>query len=178
MLKREITYKDLDDQEVKETFYFNLTKTEILDMELEHGQGGLDAWIRRIVRTDDHAGLVAEFKKIILASYGERSPDGKKFIKSDELKRDFAQSMAYDQLFFELATSDEKASEFLIAILPAEIQEEAKRLAGLPQPNIQPAENLRRTETVELSQPTMAPPAPPATEPMPNDGTGGKLGGW
>lgn len=171
MLKRDITYRDLDDQQVTETFYFNLTKTEILEMELEHGGGGLAEWIKRVVKTEDHAALVAEFKKIILKAYGQRDPEGKRFIKTDEMRANFAQTMAYDALFFELATSDTAAADFLIGIIPAEIREEAQRLSTLPQPNIRPAEEIRNTETVELPQPQMAPPAPPTEE------TGSK-GGW
>lgn len=151
MLKRDITYKDLDDEEVTETFYFNLTKTEILDMEVESGNGGLEEWYRRIVKTQDRQALVDEFKKIILKSYGERSPDGKRFIKTDEngqpLSTAFAQTMAYDQLFFEMATDEQVAADFLLGILPAEVRAEAERLGKL---------NPASTTTVELPQP----PAP------------------
>src|SRR5688500_15565617 len=102
MLKRDITYKDLDDQEVTDTFYFNMTKTELLEMDLGKGEGGMDAWLRKIIDTRDNAGLFGEFKRIILAAYGERSPDGKRFIKSDEAREAFAQSMACDALVFEM----------------------------------------------------------------------------
>lgn len=173
MLKRDITYEDLDGNKITETFYFNLTKTEIVDMEVEH-QEGLDAWFRRIVRIEDRKALIGEFKKIILASYGERDPLGKRFIKNEEMRTAFTQSMAYDQLFFEMATDDGAATAFLMGILPADVRAEAERLEQLQPPNIRPAEDIRaeKTKIVDLPPP---PPSPPQ-EAVESQNTGPKLG--
>lgn len=183
MLKRDITYEDLDGTKVTDTFYFNMTKTEILAWEVEHEEG-LDEWFKRIVRMEDRKALVGEFKSIILKAYGERADDNKRFVKSDELRERFAQTMAFDQLFFELATDDEAAATFLIGIMPAEVQAEAKRLeaeGALPRPNIRPAEEIRaekeaareasKVDVVELPQPTPTTEVPPPpSHPQPETG--------
>ena len=152
MLKRDITYRNFDDQEVTETFYFNLTKTEILNLELEHGRGGLEEFIKNITKTEDNHRLMKEFQRIVLMAYGVKSEDGKRFMKSDELRDDFAHSAAFDELIIEMLTSDTSAAEFMKGVLPSDVRAEADRLEQLPRPNIQPAENLRKTEVVELPQ--------------------------
>ena len=123
MLKRDITYEDFDGEKTTETFYFNLTKSEIVELEVAY-DGGLQAALLRIVKTNDRKNLVAEFKKIILLSYGQKSEDGKRFIKSDELREGFSQTAAFDALFIELATNDDAAATFLKGIVPKEFSQE------------------------------------------------------
>lgn len=117
MLKKTMTYTDFDGNQRTEDFYFNLTKAEC--MELEMGTtGGLTQMINKISAEQDSVKIVELFKKILLMAYGEKSPDGKKFIKSKELSEAFAQTNAYSDLFMELATEDGKAAEFINAIIP------------------------------------------------------------
>lgn len=120
MLKRQITYTDFNDQEVTDTFYFNISKNELIELEVEY-KGGFTALIERITETMDPKRLVDEFKRIILLAYGEKSEDGKRFIKSDELRAEFETHAAYQTLFTELATSDGAAAEFIAAVLPADM---------------------------------------------------------
>ena len=117
MLKKTITYVDYDGKERIEDFYFNLTKAEITEMELSE-EGGLIKTIERVVAEEDGAKIIEIFKDLILKSYGEKSLDGKRFIKSDKLKEEFSQTEAYSELFMELATNEEKASEFVNGIIP------------------------------------------------------------
>lgn len=131
MLKREITYEDFDGKTTTETFYFNLTKTEIVGLEVGH-EGGLEAAVRRIVQTNDNKSLLREFQNIILAAYGIRSEDGKRFIKSDELRLEFEQTAAFDALFMELMTDEGKAAVFIRGVLPADLASEiAKSQPGM-----------------------------------------------
>ncbi len=123
MLKRDVTYEDFDGEKATETFYFNLTKSEIVELEVAY-DGGLQAALLRIVKTNDRKNLVAEFKKIILLSYGQKSEDGKRFIKSDDLREAFSQTAAFDALFIELATNDDAAATFLKGIVPKEFSQE------------------------------------------------------
>lgn len=120
MLKREITYEDFDGNQVTDTLYFNLTKSELVSLEAEY-DGGLYASIKRIMEANDQKSLIEEFKKIILISYGQKSEDGKRFIKSDDMRTEFSQSAAYDALFMELATSDTLAAEFMTGIIPRDM---------------------------------------------------------
>jgi hypothetical protein len=117
MLKRDITYEDFDGESVTESFYFNLTKTELIELEVGY-KDGLEAAMQRIVKTEDRQALIAEFQRIILLSYGVKSDDGRRFMKSDQLREEFTQTPAYDALFIELATDDKAAATFIQGILP------------------------------------------------------------
>ena len=117
MLKKTITYTDYNGVERKEDFYFNLTKAEIMEMEMSIS-GGLTEMINRIVAAQDAPAIVKIFKELVLKAYGIKSPDGKRFIKSEELATEFAQTEAYSQLFMELATDADAASAFVNGIVP------------------------------------------------------------
>lgn len=118
MLKKEITYTDFDGNERKETFFFNISKAEVLEMETGV-VGGMTQMLSKIVESQDNKKIVETFKEIILKAYGEKSPDGKRFIKSPELSAAFSQTEAYSELFMELATDDGAAVAFINGILPA-----------------------------------------------------------
>lgn len=119
MLKKTITYTDYNGVERTEDFYFNLTKAEILEMELST-EGGLQQTIEKIIAAKDLPSLSKYFKKIILMSYGEKSPDGKRFIKNEQLSSEFSQTEAFSQLYVNLATDDVAAADFVNGIIPAE----------------------------------------------------------
>lgn len=120
MLKKTITYETFDGKEMTEDFYFNLTKTEIMEMEMSES-GGLSETLKKIVAEDDKAKIIAMFKDIILKAYGEKSPDGKRFIKSEEQSKAFSQTGAYDELFMSLTTDAEAASAFINGLLPKDL---------------------------------------------------------
>ena len=117
MLKKTIAYKDYDNNERVEDFYFNLSKAEILEM--EYGTtGGMTKIIEQMVATQDTARIMKMFKEIIMRSYGEKSLDGKRFIKSPELAEAFIQTEAYSNLFMELIQDPEKFAQFIKAVIP------------------------------------------------------------
>ena len=117
MLKKTITYNDYNGNERTEDFYFNLTKAEIMEMELGT-TGGLAEMLTRIVAAQDAPAIIKMFKDIVLKAYGEKSPDGKRFIKSEELSTAFSQTEAYSQLCMELATDADEAAKFINGIVP------------------------------------------------------------
>lgn len=117
MLKKTITYTDYNGNERKEDFYFNLSKAEIMEMELST-TGGLSEMIQRVVAAQDGPAIIKIFKDLVLKAYGVKSPDGKRFIKSEELATEFAQTEAYVDIFMELATNAEAAAEFVNGIVP------------------------------------------------------------
>lgn len=120
MLKKTITYIDYNGVERKEDFYFNLTKAEIMEMQLST-TGGLSELLTKIVDSKDVPSIIKVFKELILKAYGEKSEDGRKFIKSDEISTAFAQTEAYSQLFMELATDADAAAKFVNGIVPADV---------------------------------------------------------
>lgn len=136
MLKKTITYKDFNDVERTEDFYFNLTQAEVTEMEMSTS-GGLAEMLQRIVAAKDIPTIIKVFKDIILRSYGIKSADGKRFIKSTTIAEEFTQTNAYSQLFMELATNADRAAEFINAIMPA-IPDASKEV--VPVPAIQPVE--------------------------------------
>lgn len=117
MLKKTIKYEDYNGVERTEDFYFNLSKAECMEMNLER-VGGLEGWINEVIQTQDQVSLVKLFKEIILKSYGRKSSDGREFIKSEELRKSFEQTEAYSELYMELVNDAEAASAWVKAVLP------------------------------------------------------------
>jgi len=125
MLKKTITYTDYNDVERTEDFYFNLTKAEVMEMEMSTS-GGLAESIKKIIASKDVPSIIKIFKELVLTAYGQKSPDGKRFIKSEELKNEFMQTEAYSVIFMELATDEEAAANFINGIVPADLAEQVK----------------------------------------------------
>jgi hypothetical protein len=117
MLKKTMTYTDFDGNERTEDFYFNLTKAEVMEMEMSE-TGGYSKLLEKIVAEQDSRKIIKNFKELILKSYGEKSLDGKKFVKSTELSEGFAQTNAFNDLAVELYTNAESAAAFVNAIIP------------------------------------------------------------
>lgn len=130
MRKETITYTDYNGVERTEDHFFNLSKAEIMEMELSI-DGGLSETINRIINAKDVPALIKLFKKLLLDSYGVKSPDGKRFIKSDALSTEFAQTEAYSQLFMKLATDADAASAFVNGIIPADLADKAKNAPAI-----------------------------------------------
>lgn len=122
MLKKTITYIDYNGVYRTEDFYFNLSKAEVLEMEMST-DGGLAEMINRIVALKDAPTIIKVFKGLILKAYGEKSADGKQFVKSEELSTAFSQTEAYSTLFMELATDANKAADFVNGIVPGNVEE-------------------------------------------------------
>lgn len=129
MIKKPITYVDYNGVERTEDFYFNLSKAEVMEMELST-TGGLAEMIKRVVAAQDQPAIIKIFKDLILKAYGEKSADGKRFIKSDELSMAFSQTEAYSILFMELATDADAAAKFVNGIVPADAAKQASLTAG------------------------------------------------
>ena len=131
MLKKTITYTDYNGIERTEDFYFNLSKAEIMEMELSTA-GGLAETIQKVVNTQDAPAIIKIFKDLVLSAYGEKSPDGRRFMKEDatgyKLYKNFEQTEAYVILFTELATNAEAAAAFVNGIVPADMSKQAPAL--------------------------------------------------
>lgn len=119
MLKRTIEYENYDGVTVKEDFYFNLSRSEITMMEMEE-DGGLSAKLKSIVDKKDGKLIMRTFRDILLRAYGEKSPDGRRFVKSEEISKAFSETPAYDAIFVELVTNPETALDFVNQIMPKE----------------------------------------------------------
>lgn len=128
MLKKTITYTDYDGNERTEDFFFNLNKAEIMEMELGVS-GGMTAILSDMIQKRDAAKIMATFKEFILKAYGEKTPDGKRFIKNKELSEAFEQTEAYSNLYVELLTQPQAAQDFMMGIVPADIASKAAEIS-------------------------------------------------
>lgn len=144
MLKKTITYEDYDGNTRTEDLYFYISKAELTEMELST-PGGFANKLERISNAHDGAEIVKIFKEIILKAYGEKTPDGRGFIKKRNgvvLAEEFEQTEAYNQLFTELLMDPDKAAAFVNGIMPKDLMEAAKnngnlqaKMSGLPSGN-------------------------------------------
>lgn len=131
MIKKTITYTDYNGVERKEDFYFNLTKAEVMEMEMST-KGGLAEMINRIIAAQDQPAIIKIFKDLIIKAYGVKSADGKRFMKSQEIIDEFVQTEAFSQLFMELATDADAAGKFVNGIVPADMAQQMNK--GIPAP--------------------------------------------
>lgn len=136
MLKKTITYRDYNDVERSEDYYFNISRAELVLMENSRA-GGMKAYYERIVQAKDDVAIMECFKELIHRSIGIKSDDGKRFIKSEEIATSFEQSEAYSELLMELFSDPEIALEFMAKIMPPTLAKEAEagaraQLAVLP----------------------------------------------
>lgn len=120
MLKKTIVYTDYNGTERTEDFYFNLSKAEVMEMEMSTA-GGLAEQINKVVKTQDNPTIIKIFKDLILRAYGEKSADGKRFVKNEEMRTAFQETEAYSNLFMELATDAKSAAAFVNGIIPQQI---------------------------------------------------------
>lgn len=135
MLKKTMTTVDFGGTERTEDYYFNLTKAEIMEMQL-CTDGGFVETVKKIVEAKNQLELTRLFKKIICASYGVLSPDGRKFVKNQQVLDDFMATQAYSDLYIELLSGDGKAAEdFVDGILPKDLTNEAAK-APVSQPGL------------------------------------------
>lgn len=122
MIKKTISYENYDNDICVDTFYFNLTKSELRELEWSV-PGGLVAQLNKMTENPDEnvAAMMRVLKTIIIAAYGEKSDDGKRFIKSRDgiiLGDEFADSAAFEVLFDELLSNEDSIHEFIAGILP------------------------------------------------------------
>lgn len=138
MLKKTIKYEDFDGTIREEDFYFNLTKAELTEWQLSQ-EGGLDSMLERIVKEKRVPEIIKYLKEFILKAYGEKTEDGKRFMKSDDISHAFYCSAAYNELFMEVVASPESAMAFINGLLPEDVRkqiaEQQKNAAQVETPN-------------------------------------------
>lgn len=117
MLKKTITYTDFNGDSRTEDFYFNLSKAELINLDLEM-PGGLDAYAKKIIRDGNRSEIVKLFKRIILGSYGEKDDTGRRFIKTKEMTDAFEQTNAFSELYMELLSDENNMVAFVNGVIP------------------------------------------------------------
>lgn len=131
MYRTEVEYENFDGEKVKETIYFNLTKAEMLQLQLAYPEG-YQAYLQRLVDDGNQKGMIEEFKHLIATAYGERSDDGRRFIKSPEISSAFMASEAYSELFIRLISEEGYAEKFIHAVMPKDVVAQLQQNTLLP----------------------------------------------
>lgn len=132
MLKKTITFKDLDGNTLTEDFYFNISKAELAEMEIgETKHGGMSAVLQKIIEEEDGKKIIELLNEIIKTAYGVRSDDKRKFIKNDEVWEDFYHTDAHSELLFELYTNPTEAAAFMKGVAPAEVADKMEDTSNL-----------------------------------------------
>lgn len=126
MFKKTIKYTDYNDVERTEDFYFNLSRAELTKLELSY-QSGYAEMMRRAIDANNGPEIMSMFDRIIRMAYGEKSEDGRRFVKSEDISEAFAQTPAYDSLFMELCTDAKAAADFVNNVIPADLREQANQ---------------------------------------------------
>lgn len=117
MVKKTITYEDFNGEKRTEDHLFNLTKSEIVEWESSI-EGGMSSWLERVASGKKVPEIIATVKEFILRSYGEKSPDGRRFCKSNERSNAFYETPAYDVMFMEFMEDPNKFVDFIKAVMP------------------------------------------------------------
>jgi hypothetical protein len=126
MYRRTMTYTDYFGTERTEDVYFNLNQAELTKLQLSTQNGYVDM-LQRLIDAKDGPAIMETFDKIIRMAYGEKSSDGRRFIKSEELSEAFTQTPMYEALYMELCTDAKAAAEFVKAILPEQLIKQAEQ---------------------------------------------------
>lgn len=155
MIRKKIKYTDFDGNEVEENFYFNLTKAELMELEISE-PGGMRARIERMGESQDPVEVLGLFRKIVQVSIGDKRPDGK-FVKSADFADAFLSSDAYSELFLKIMQDVDEASQFITGLMPADLINEVSKAvaetgASTPEPTKMSIDNLSREEIEELKK--------------------------
>lgn len=144
MIKETITYEDFNGNERTEDFYFHLSTAEMVEWE-NSLDGGLAQRIKRMIMEQDGKQILQTFKDLLFKSYGVRSDDGRRFIKSEQISKDFSETPAYNKLFMSLVTDSTKAAAFVNSIMPASLEKEVAE----SKPNLSVVPKDTPTATIE-----------------------------
>lgn len=134
MLKKTITYTDFNGEKRTEDFYFNLSKAELTEMQLSVN-GGMTEYLNKIVNSQDNVEIFNTFKTIMFKAIGEKSVDGKRFIKNQDIRDSFEQSEAYSELLITLLQNPDEAAKFIDALIPQDIKQPVEKLEVVSEEN-------------------------------------------
>lgn len=152
MLKKTIKYTNFDGVEVEEDFYFHISKAELAKLQILHSKydDGFSGYLKAIVDAKDPKQIMNAFEEILRLSYGIRSEDGRRFVKSETLFDEFKQTEAYSELYYGLVTDAINSSEFVKALLPSDVVNNAKEIqVALPTAEEETPEVMHPSATTE-----------------------------
>ena len=152
MIKKNITYFDFDGEERTDAFYFNLSKAELMDIELDY-DGNMSRAMNTMLEKRDMKGVLGLLGKLVRKAYGEKSADGRRFLKNQELEDSFATTDAYSNLLIELVNDENKLRAFVTGVIPTDMRTEVeKKMAEAEAEEAKAAPNLHVVEAPETEK--------------------------
>lgn len=127
MLRKTVKYTDLNGEERQEQFYFNLNEVELSRLVAELG-ADIDVYTRKLAESQDASAMIAFIERLILGSYGEKSADGKRFVKSKEKTEAFEQSNAYAALFMQMLQDPKQSTAFGTGVISVANKQEKPKV--------------------------------------------------
>lgn len=148
MLKKQITYTDFNGDKQTETFYFHLSKADLIQMEVSR-KGGMEKWLERIVEANDGAAILNEVRGLILMAYGKKTEDGRGFIKNQATREEFESSEAFSTLLMEVCTDADKLADFFNGIIPHDLAQEVAQMTSAKETPDVPVVAAKSVDEVE-----------------------------
>ncbi len=125
MQKLTVQFENFDGETVSEDLYFHLNIKELQDM--EKWDVPLTQRIAKLTKTEDGKEAFDLMRDIVEAAYGERSEDGKRFVKNPEVLKNFTEGLAYDEVILKFIDGTTDLSKFIEGLLPKKVFELAKK---------------------------------------------------
>lgn len=122
MLKQQVTYEDFDGNTQSETLYFNLNRMELISFQKRYGSENMENYINKLIEEKQIEPMYDLLNDFVLTAYGVKSEDGKRFIKNDQIREEFKQSLAYEALIEDFHDDSRKVLENFIAGVTAHIR--------------------------------------------------------
>ena len=127
MQKLTVQYQNWDGDLETEDLYFHLNIKEL--QEMEKWDVPLTKRIAKLTKTEDGTEAFELMRDIVEAAYGERSSDGKRFVKNPEVLKNFTQGLAYDEVILQFIDGTTDLAKFVEGLLPKKVFELAKKNA-------------------------------------------------
>jgi len=122
MLKQRVKYEDFDGNIQDETLYFNLSRMELVALQARYGKEDMAKYIETLIENKDLEKMYELLNDIVLTAYGVRSEDGKRFIKNEQIREEFLQSLAYEALIEDFHDETRKVLETFITGITSHIR--------------------------------------------------------
>lgn len=120
-VKRTISFKNLDGQDVSEDWYFSLDEADAAELDLAHRKD-LAEYLADIDKNKNTKEMLNVWRALLFASVGKR--DGNLLVKDETTLRQFKFGGAYKQMFAELVESPDAGAEFFVSIMPDKVQKQ------------------------------------------------------
>ncbi|MDU4888138.1 MAG: hypothetical protein E6X42_06200 [Streptococcus parasanguinis] len=122
MLKQKVKYEDFDGNIQDETLYFNLSRMELVALQGRYGKEDMAKYIEKLIEDKNLEKMYELLNDIVLTAYGVRSEDGKRFIKNEQIREEFVQSLAYEALIEDFHDETRKVLENFVTGITSHIR--------------------------------------------------------